>query len=85
MAQVGVVQTRVRNVRTLLRYTGLAGRRIVEERIGDEVRVVEWNAGNDFMAAVEDATLLRVLLSEGDFFIVASVAGDGGEAEKSDG
>lgn len=74
MAMQGVVQTRVRNVKTLLRYTGLAGRRIVEEQIGDEKRVVEWNAGNDFMATVEDANLLQILLSEGDFFIVATVA-----------
>ncbi len=69
----GVVETRVRNVKTLLRYTGLAGRRIVEERIGDELRVIEWNAGNDYMASVEDAALVQVLLSEGDFFIVASI------------
>lgn len=73
MAMQGVVQTRVRNVKTLLRYTGLAGRRIVEETIGDETRTVEWNAENDYMATVEDAQLLQVLLSEGDFFIVASV------------
>lgn len=73
MAMQGVVQTRVRNVKTLLRYTGLAGRRIVEEQVGDETRVVEWNAQNEFMATVEDAQLLQVLLSEGDFFIVATV------------
>ncbi|MGD9729957.1 MAG: hypothetical protein AB7R40_22170 [Nitrospiraceae bacterium] len=73
MAMQGVVETRVRNVKTLLRYTGLAGRRIVEERIGDELRVIEWNAGNDYMASVEDAALVQVLLSEGDFFIVASI------------
>lgn len=73
MAMQGVVQTRTRNVKTLLRYTGLAGRRIVEEQIGDETRVIEWNAQNEFMATVEDAQLLQVLLSEGDFFIVATV------------
>lgn len=74
MAMQGVVQTRARNVKTLLRYTGLAGRRIVEEKIGDETRTVEWNAENDYMATVEDAQLLQVLLSEGDFFIVANIA-----------
>lgn len=74
MAMQGVVQTRVRNVKTLLRYTGLAGRRIVDETIGDETRQIEWDAANDYMATVEDAQLLQVLLSEGDFFIVATVA-----------
>ena len=74
MAMQGVVQTRVRNVKTLLRYTGLSGRRIVEEKIGDETRTIEWNAKNDYMATVEDAQLLQVLLSEGDFFIVANIA-----------
>ena len=74
MAMQGVVQTRVRNVKTLLRYTGLSGRRIVEETIGDETRTIEWNAKNDYMATVEDAQLLQVLLSEGDFFIVANIA-----------
>ena len=54
MAMQGVVQTRVRNVKTLLRYTGLSGRRIVEETIGDETRTIEWNAKNDYMATVED-------------------------------
>lgn len=74
MAMQGVVETRTRNVRTMLRYTGLAGRRLVEERIGDEMRSIEWNAANDFLATVEDAQLLQVLLSEGDFYIVASIA-----------
>lgn len=73
MAMQGVVQTRVRNVKTLLRYTGLAGRRIVEEKIGDETRKIEWNAANDYMATVEDSQLLQLLLSEGDFFIVANI------------
>lgn len=73
MAMQGVAGPRAKNVKTLLRYTGQAGRRIVEEQIGDERRPIVWDAGNDFLATVEDAALLQVLLSEGDFLVVANV------------
>lgn len=73
MAIQGVAGPRAKNVKTLLRYTGQAGRRLVDEQIGDERRTIVWEAGNDFLATVEDADLLRVLLSEGDFLVVANV------------
>jgi len=68
-----VTGPKAKNVKTLLRYTGQAGRRIVDEQIGDERRTIVWDAGNDFLATVEDAALLEVLMSEGDFLVVANV------------
>lgn len=80
MAMQGVTGPQAKNVKTLLRYTGQAGRRIVDEQIGEERRTIVWDASNDYLATVEDAGLLQVLMSEGDFLVVAHVAAPAGDS-----
>lgn len=45
-----------------VRYTGAAGRRIVDDH--------EWNAANGFVTVVADRQMVERLLANGDFEIV---------------
>jgi hypothetical protein len=46
----------------MVRYVGLAGRRIVEQ--------YEWNAQNNFIQEVTDQALLETLRADGEFEIM---------------